>query len=61
MLSEKNFSLINLYNDINDFTYANILISLSIFFIFFFFRLKFSRLFISKVEILTKKIFGKEN
>ena len=61
MLSENNFSITDLYSYINNFTYANFLISLSIFSIFFFFRLKFSRLFISKVEIFTKKLFGKKN
>ena len=61
MLSENNFSIADLYSYINNFTYANFLISLSIFSIFFFFRLKFSRLFISKVEIFTKKLFGKKN
>ena len=60
MLSENNFSITDLYSYINNFTYANFLISLSIFSIFFF-RLKFSRLFISKVEIFTKKLFGKKN
>ena len=61
MFSENNLSLIDLYSYINNFTYANILISLSIFFIFFFFRLKFSRLFVSKIEIFTKKLFGKKS
>ncbi len=61
MFSENNLSLIDLYSYINNFTYANILISLSIFFIFFFFRLKFSSLFVSKIEIFTKKLFGKKS
>ena len=60
MFSENNLSLIDLYSYINNFTYANILISFH-FFIFFFFRLKFSRLFVSKNGDLYKKLFGKKS